>query len=86
VNHPAEPSTAEQDQIVLGRALRDLRRRAGLTQEQMGERLAADATLVGRVERGKRGIRWHTLQRFLRVLDADLHQLADAIDRAEHED
>jgi len=43
-----DTSTAEQDQIVLGRALRDLRRRADMTQEAMGDRLAADATLVGR--------------------------------------
>ncbi len=52
----------------------------------MGDRLAADATLVGRIERGQRGVRWQTLQRFLRVLDADLHQLADAVDRAARQD
>jgi transcriptional regulator with XRE-family HTH domain len=79
VDHPADPSAAEQDQIALGRALRQLRKRAGLTQEEMGDRLHTDANLVGRIERGQRGIRWHTLQRLLRVLDADLHQLADAM-------
>jgi hypothetical protein len=36
------------------------------------------------VERGQRGIRWNTAMRFLRALDADLYQLADAID-AQHD-
>jgi helix-turn-helix protein len=49
----------------------------------MGDRLHTDASLVGRIERGQRGIRWHTLQRFLRALDADLHQLADAMAEVE---
>jgi transcriptional regulator with XRE-family HTH domain len=77
---PADPTTAERDQLVLGRALRELRGRAGLTQEQLAERLGAHPTFVGRVERGQRGVRWNTAMRFLRALGADLHQLADAID------
>ncbi len=53
-----------------------------MTQEQVAEQLGGDATLVSRIERGKRGVRWHTLQRFLRVLGADLHDLARAVDEA----
>lgn len=34
-------SDAERDQVLLGRALRELRVRAGLTQEQLAERLGA---------------------------------------------
>ncbi len=80
VSKPVHSTTAEHDQLVLGRALRELRRRAGLTQEQLADRLDAHSTFVGRVERGQRGVRWNTAMRFLRALDADLHQLADAID------
>jgi transcriptional regulator with XRE-family HTH domain len=58
-----------------------LRRRAELTQGQLGSLLGTDATFVSRVELGKRGLRWHTLARFLRALDADLHELADAIEQ-----
>jgi transcriptional regulator with XRE-family HTH domain len=54
-----------------------------LTQGQLGALLGTDATFVSRVERGKRGLRWHTLARFLRALDTDLRQLADAIDHSE---
>jgi transcriptional regulator with XRE-family HTH domain len=80
VSKPANSATAEHDQLVLGRALRELRNRAGLTQEQLAERLDAHPTFVGRVERGQRGVRWNTAMRFLRALGADLHELADAID------
>jgi transcriptional regulator with XRE-family HTH domain len=74
-------SDAERDQVLLGRALRELRVRAGLTQEQLAERLGAHPTFVGRVERGQRGVRWNTAMRFLRALGADLRQLADAFDQ-----
>jgi transcriptional regulator with XRE-family HTH domain len=80
---PAQQPTAEQDQLVLGRALRALRREAGMTQEQVAEQLGTDATFVSRIERGIRGLRWHTLRRFLRVYDADLHEFARAVDEAE---
>jgi transcriptional regulator with XRE-family HTH domain len=47
--------SAEQDQVILGRALRSLRNEAGLTQEQLAGRLKVDPTFVGRLERGQRG-------------------------------
>jgi hypothetical protein len=49
---------------------------------QLAERFGAHPTFVGRVERGQRGVRWNTAMRFLRALDADLRQLADAFDQA----
>jgi len=77
---------AKQGQIVLGRALRELRRRAGLTQEQLAERIDAHPTFVARLERGRRGAHWRTVMRLLDALGADLHQLADAFDRAQEKD
>jgi transcriptional regulator with XRE-family HTH domain len=68
---------------VLGRALRILRDQAGLTQEELAARLQMDPTYISRIERGRRGIQWLTVQRFLHALDADLHQLADAVDAQE---
>jgi transcriptional regulator with XRE-family HTH domain len=75
-------SSREADLIALGRALRDLRLQAGLTQEQLAERLDMHAGYVSRLERGHRGVQWLTVQRFLAALGADLHQLADALGRA----
>lgn len=75
--------TRDTDLIVLGRALRALRDSAGVTQEQLAVRLTMDATYISRIERGRRGVQWLTVQRFLCALGADLHQLADAIAEAE---
>jgi transcriptional regulator with XRE-family HTH domain len=83
VGHKADNAIAASDQLTLGRALAALRHQAEMTQEQVADELGADATFVSRIERGKRGIRWPTLIRFLRVLDADLHQLADEINELE---
>lgn len=69
-----------QDQLALGRALRRLRERAGITQDQLATRLAIDPTYVSQVERGRRGVRWHTVLRFLRALEATLVDLATEIE------
>ncbi len=75
--------TAEQEQLVLGRALRALRKEAGMTQEQLAERLGVDPTFVGRLERGQRGAHWRTIRRILIALDASISDFAAAIEAAE---
>jgi transcriptional regulator with XRE-family HTH domain len=77
----AEPDTDAYR--ILGKALRELREAAGLTQEALAARVDIGATYVSQVENGHRGIRWHTLLAFLRALDVDLRQLAEAIDKQE---
>ncbi|MGA8364527.1 MAG: helix-turn-helix transcriptional regulator [Solirubrobacteraceae bacterium] len=69
-----------QDQLALGRVLRGLRERAGITQDQLATRLAIDPTYVSQVERGRRGVRWHTVLRLLRALETTLGDLATEID------
>ena len=73
---------ADRDQIILGRALRELRDRAEITQGELAARMGIDLTYISRIERGKRGVRWHTVLRFLTALDSDLHELASAVDHA----
>ena len=70
---------------ILGKALRELREQAALTQESLAARVDVGATYVSQVENGHRGIRWHTLLAFLQALDVDLYQLAEAIDKQEHQ-
>jgi transcriptional regulator with XRE-family HTH domain len=77
--------TRETDLRVLGGALRRLRDARRITQEELAERVQMDPTYISRIERGRRGVQWLTVQRLLRALDADLHQLADAIDQQERE-
>jgi transcriptional regulator with XRE-family HTH domain len=80
----SEP-TRDADLRLLGGALRRLRDTAGITQEELAERLQMDPTYISRIERGRRGVQWLTVQRFLRALNADLHQLAEAIDQQERQ-
>jgi transcriptional regulator with XRE-family HTH domain len=77
--------TAEQDQLILGRALRALRNEAELTQEQLAGRLKVDPTFVGRLERGQRGAHWRTIRRILAALDTGVDQFASAVERAERD-
>jgi transcriptional regulator with XRE-family HTH domain len=74
---------AASDYAALGRALYSLRKRAGLTQVEAAHLIGIRNVFVSQIENGKRGMRWHTLLAFLRAYDADLHDLADAINRAD---
>jgi DNA-binding XRE family transcriptional regulator len=76
--------TRETELRLLGGGLRRLRDAAGITQEELARRVQMDPTYISRIERGRRGVQWLTVQRFLRALDADLHQLAEAIKDQEH--
>jgi transcriptional regulator with XRE-family HTH domain len=75
--------TAEQDQLILGHALRALRKRAEMTQEQVAEQLGVDPTFIGRLERGQRGAYWRTIRRILAAVDASVSDFASEIDAAE---
>jgi len=77
--------TAEQDQLILGRALRALRNEAGITQEQLAGRLKVDPTFVGRLERGQRGAHWRTIRRILAALDVNVAEFASAVEDAQGE-
>lgn len=74
---------ALRDRIVLGRALRELRNGTGLTQEAVADRLGVFPTFVGRLERGERGARWHTVRKVLRALEIDPTEFGAAIERQE---
>ncbi|MGN6372153.1 MAG: helix-turn-helix domain-containing protein [Solirubrobacteraceae bacterium] len=70
------------DPRVLGRAIRALRDRAGITQKALAERAGTSEAYVSNIEGGRRDARWSTLVRLLRALGADLNQLADAVTHA----
>lgn len=61
----------------LGRRLRDLRTREGLTQQDMGELTGMAVEGVGRIERGTQEPRFATLYRFSRALRVTLAELLD---------
>jgi len=78
VVNPELPSA--DDYAALGRALCELRERAGLTQKQAAAKAGVRDTFISQIENGHRGMRWHTLLAVLAAYGADLHDLADAID------
>jgi transcriptional regulator with XRE-family HTH domain len=82
-----QPTAASiRDHRILGRALRELRGRAELTQEELGARAGIGASYLSQLENGHRGVSWHSVTRLLDSLGADLHQLADAMANAARED
>jgi transcriptional regulator with XRE-family HTH domain len=78
---PASASDDTEDHRAFGRALRKLRLRAGLTQEELSARVGIGVAYLSRLENGHRGARWHTVMRLLRALDTTLADLGDAIDQ-----
>lgn len=82
VRHKPTDASAE-DHRVLGRALRELRDHAGLTQEELGARAKIGVPYLSQIENGHRGVGWHTVMRILRASDADVEQLGKAISKQE---
>jgi transcriptional regulator with XRE-family HTH domain len=82
VRHPPTDAST-RDQARLGVALRELRTRAGLTQEELSARADIGASYLSQLENGHRGVGWHSVTRLLDGIGANLHQLADAIAEAE---
>ena len=72
---------AARDQLVLGRSLRALRNRAGITQEELASRAGTTGTYVSLVENGHRGVRWHTVMRLLRAMSVSARALGSEIDK-----
>ena len=61
----------------LGRQIRELRLKAGLTQEQLAERADLHPTYLGAVERGERNLSLKNLDRLAEALHVPLHSLLD---------
>jgi transcriptional regulator with XRE-family HTH domain len=80
VRHAPTDASAE-DHRLLGRALRELRDQAGVTQEELGAMADIGASYLSQLENGHRGVGWHTVTRLLQALDTDLQKLGDAIDK-----
>lgn len=74
----SKPRTPEH--AALGEAIRQLRKQAGLSQEQLAERASTDLTQIGGLERGTRNPSYSTLLRVakaLRTRTGEIITLAD---------
>lgn len=73
------------DHAALGRAVEELRREAGLTQEQLADRFQSEFPSVGKLERGTSNPTFASLLRVAQGLEVDLSELfkrCEAIRRA----
>ncbi len=70
------------DAVALGRGLRLLREQRGLSQERLAELIGSNAASLSRIEAGSRDVLWSSVTRLLGAMGADLHDLADAIDKS----
>jgi len=72
-----------RDNAAVGRALRALRVRADVTQETLAASVGTTASYLSQLENGHRGVRWHTIMRILRALDAGVAELAAEVEELE---
>lgn len=68
------------EHAALGDAVRDLRKKAGLSQEQLAEGANTDLTQVGGIERGIRNPSYTTLLRLAGALDTTVGKLTSLAD------
>lgn len=69
------------DYAQLGRALAAMRRRAGLTQAEVAERVGVRNTHISGIETGERGASYPTILAMLRAYGSTLKELAEEIER-----
>jgi transcriptional regulator with XRE-family HTH domain len=72
---------APDPQPTLGKALRQLRERAGLSQEALGHKAGVHPTWISALERGQSNPAWGTVRRVAAALDVTLMELVALIER-----
>jgi DNA-binding XRE family transcriptional regulator len=65
--------------VPLGEALYDLRRRRGMTQEQVAHTAGIDRGGYATIEQGRRAPTWRTVVKLANALDVSLEELAKAV-------
>ena len=66
----------DDPQVGLGKAIRELRTKAGLSQEALGEQAKIHATWISHIESGRINPTWGNVRRIAKGLDVELAQLA----------
>lgn len=72
-------------QPALGKALRQIREREGLTQEEVGLNAGIDPTWVSKIERGHNNPAWGTVRRLAIALNVKMLELVALAERFEPE-
>lgn len=83
---PSLRGTNGRDSRILGEALRLIRRRADMTQEDVSARAGTNAAALSHIESGERDASWSTIVRLLPALQSDIHELGNVIAEIERRD
>jgi transcriptional regulator with XRE-family HTH domain len=78
-------ANAREPQVALGHAIRRSRKRAGMTQEELGFKAGIHPTWVSAIERGRNNPAWGTVRRLAEALDVTLLELVALVERIELE-
>ena len=62
---------------LLGRRVREIRKKRGLTQEQLAERASVDVKYLGNIERGHENPTVGILEKLAGALSVKIHQMLD---------
>lgn len=68
--------------LAVGRALRNMREHAGLSQEELAQLAGLHRTYVGSVERGERNITIGSLKRLTDILEVSSSQVLASAERS----
>ena len=74
---PREPAD-----LALGRAVRALREKKGLTQENLAHDAGITFATLARIERGQVNPTWTTVRRVATALEVSMSELGRAVDKA----
>lgn len=72
-------------QAALGQAIRQIREREGLTQEEVASRAGYHLTWVNRLEAGTQNTGWITVKRIADALGVTMVEMASVVERIELE-
>jgi XRE family aerobic/anaerobic benzoate catabolism transcriptional regulator len=75
---------SDQPQPALGKAIRELREKRGMTQEAVAHEAGITTATLGVIERGKSNPTWATVKGIAAALGASMIEIAKATDRLEH--
>lgn len=75
----------EDPQVGLGKAIRQLRNEAGLSQEVLGEKAEIHPTWISHIESGRINPTWGNVRRIARGLGVKLPGLAELAEKLERE-
>lgn len=63
--------------MTIGERLRTLRKAAGLTQKELGQKLGVSASMIGQYETNLRNPKFETLQKIAAVLNVNITEIVD---------